>query len=290
MRIDAHQHFWNFDPVRDRWITEEMSVLKRNFLPEDLGPELRANHIDGAVAVQADPSEAETHFLLDLVEKHPFILGVVGWVDLSAPDIAARLADYRSSPRLRGFRHIVQSEPDDRFVLRPDFCRGIGALEQFDFTYDILIYPRQLPAAIELAAKFPKQKFVLDHLAKPEIRSRKLEPWSAQLRELARSPNVFCKLSGLVTEADWHSWRLSDIAPFLDVAFEAFGPGRLMFGSDWPVCLVAGSYSNAFHLLEAYVTDHAPSQMDAIFGMNAWTFYGLHSSTAASSRNLQPHA
>jgi L-fuconolactonase len=276
MNIDAHQHFWKYDPHRDRWITDEMSILKRNFLPEHLIGELRANGIDGSIAVQADQSEDETEFLLDLaVRRDSMIRGVVGWLDLSSPHLPARLAHFVEFKKLRGLRHIVQSEPDDRFMLHPDFCRGIATLKDFDLTFDILIYPRQLPAAIELIEKFPDQKFVLDHLAKPRIRTQEIEPWAKHICTLARNPNLFCKLSGLVTEANWTNWRAADFDPYLDVAFDAFGVDRLMFGSDWPVCLLAASYRQVRELVEQYIARFRIDSQAKIFGLNAVKFYGL---------------
>lgn len=275
MRIDAHQHFWRYNPQRDTWITDDMAVLQRDFFPEDLLPLLQENGIDGCVAVQADQSEEETHFLLDLASRHPEIQGVVGWVDLRAPRLLDRLQYFSQFEKLCGFRHIVQAEPDDRVMLRPDFCRGIDRLREFDFTYDILIYPRQLPAAIDLVAKFPEQAFVIDHIAKPLIRSREVAAWAAQMRVVAANPNVYCKLSGLITEADWRNWRSADFAPYLDVVFEAFGPDRLMFGSDWPVCLLAGSYEQAKSVIDGYTRGLTPDQRERIFGLNATHFYNL---------------
>jgi L-fuconolactonase len=275
MKIDAHQHFWRYNPARDGWITEEMSILKRNFLPEDLLPILHASKIDGCIAVQADQSEDETLFLLDLAKRCDQIKGVVGWVNLAAPNLPERLEYFSQFKKLRGFRHIAQSEPDDRFLVRDNFCRGIRRLKDFDFTYDILIYPRQLPAAIELAQRFPEQKFVLDHIAKPPIRSGEIDSWAAQIRKLAASPNVYCKLSGIITEGDWDHWRTEDFRPSLDVVFEAFGCDRLMFGSDWPVCLVAGNYRRVNGLIEEYVQAFSEDQRNRIFGLNAADFYGL---------------
>jgi L-fuconolactonase len=201
MRIDSHQHFWRFNPQRDAWITDEMSVLKRDFLPEDLLPELKANGVDGCIAVQTDQSEKETQFLLELAESHSEVKGVVGWVDLRGANLPDRLGYFSQFEKLRGFRHIAQSEPDDRFLLRADFVRGIGQLADFGFTYDVLIYPKQLPAVIELVARFPRQRFVIDHMAKPSVRTAELQPWSELVRKIARNSNVYCKLSGLVTEA-----------------------------------------------------------------------------------------
>jgi L-fuconolactonase len=274
-RIDAHQHFWLFDPRRDSWITAAMAALKRDFLPHDLFPLLKHSGVDGSVAVQTDQSELETLFLLELASRHEEIKGVVGWVDLCSPDVSERLQYFRQFGKLCGFRHIVQSEPDDRFLLRADFCRGIQALGEYDFAYDILIYPRQLPAALELVAAFPHQKFVIDHMAKPLIRKGELEPWSHHMRQLAQSRNVYCKVSGLLTEANWHQWQASDFVPYLDVVFDAFGANRLLLGSDWPVCLLSGSYQDTQSIIENYARQLSGAERNAIFGLNAIQFYGL---------------
>lgn len=278
MNIDSHQHFWHYDPRRDAWITDEMAVLKRDFLPEDLLPKLHANQVEGSIAVQAAQSEAETTFLLELAEQFDEIKGVVGWVDLCAPNLPERLEHLSHFDKLLGFRHIVQSEPDDRFMLRQDFLMGIRQLQQFEFTYDILIYPHQLPAAIELVERIPQQHFVLDHVAKPLIRSGKISPWAEQIRFLAANPNVYCKLSGLITEADWRRWRQTDFTPYLDVIFDAFGTDRLMFGSDWPVCLLVADYSDVKQLIAGYMHDFSSEQRNKIFGGNAEKFYGLKTS------------
>jgi L-fuconolactonase len=274
MRIDAHQHFWHYDPVRDDWITEEMSVLRRDFLPEELEAQLAEQRIDGSVAVQADQSEDETRFLLQLAERHPFVMGVVGWVDLRAADLSERLEEFSRLELLCGVRHIAQAEPDD-FLEREDVVRGIGTLGDFDLTYDILVYPRQLSAALSLVDRLPNQPFVVDHLAKPRIRDGELEPWAVQMSELASHPHVWCKVSGLVTEADWSRWRPEDIHPYLDVVFEGFGPDRLMFGSDWPVCLLAASYGRVAQLIEDYAACLSAAAREKLFGGNALRFYGL---------------
>ena len=277
MNIDSHQHFWRYDAVRDAWITDAMAVLQRDFLPEHLAAELTANAMDASVAVQADQSETETMLLLDFAKKNERIVGVVGWVDLRSPNLAERLEYFSRFPQLRGFRHIAQAEPDDRFLVREDFVRGVAQLRTFGFTYDILAYPKQLPAAIELVARLPEQRFVIDHLAKPEIKSGKTEPWAAYMRKIAHHQNVFCKVSGLVTEGDWKHWKPDDFRPYLDVLFDAFGPNRLMFGSDWPVCLLAGTYRQVKQLVETYVKDFSQADREKIFGGNAALFYGLKS-------------
>jgi L-fuconolactonase len=275
MKIDSHQHFWRYDAARDAWITDSMAVLKRDFLPEHLAAELVANDIDASIAVQADQSENETMFLLDLAEQNECVAGVVGWVDLLSPRVGERLEYFSRFAKLRGFRHIAQAEPDDRFLARENFVEGVAQLCTFGFTYDILIYPKQLPAALELAARLPEQRFVIDHLAKPDIKAGKTAPWAAQMREMAQNENVFCKLSGLVTEADWKHWKADDFKPYLDVVFEAFGVERLMFGSDWPVCLLVATYPQLKQLIEDYVKGYSKADKEKIFGGNAARFYGL---------------
>ena len=273
--IDSHQHFWRYDAARDGWITDSMTLLKRDFLPKDLEGECNANGIDATIAVQAEQSEAETLFLLELAEGSKRIAGVVGWVDLRSPRVEERLQFFSQRERLRGFRHIAQAEPDERHLVSRDFRRGIARLREFGFTYDILIYPRQLAAAIELVTQFPEQRFVVDHMAKPEIKAGSREPWATGMRTIAQNSNVYCKLSGLVTEADWNHWKPEDMIPYLDVVLEAFGPKRLMFGSDWPVCLLAAGYGHVKQLVESYVEVNAAEHKHDIFGGNAKRFYGV---------------
>ena len=283
MTIDSHQHFWKYDPARDGWITDEMSRLKRDFLPEDFEHECKANGIDGSIAVQADQSENETLFLLDLAKRSERIAGVVGWVDLRSPAAEERLQFFSHHKKLRGFRHIAQGEPDDQFLVGREFARGISLLRDFGFTYDILIYPKQLPAAIELVSRFPEQPFVVDHLAKPPIKAGGREPWASYMRTIAQNKNVFCKLSGMVTEADWVHWKPEELRPYLDVVFEAFGPERLMFGSDWPVCLLSASYRQVKQIIESYVVANCGQHKEKIFGGNAIRFYGLRAATHGSA-------
>jgi L-fuconolactonase len=275
MKIDSHQHFWRYDAARDAWITDSMAILKRDFLPEHLAAELTANDIDASIAVQAAQSENETTFLLGLAENDKRIAGVVGWLDLLSPRVAERLEYFSHFSKLRGFRHVAQAEPDDRFLVREQFVKGVAQLRAFGFTYDILIYPKQLPAAIDLVTRLPEQRFVIDHLAKPEIKSGKTSPWAAQMREIAQNKNVFCKISGLVTEVDWKRWKADDFKPYLDAVFSAFGADRLMFGSDWPVCLLAATYGQVKQLIDNYLKGFYQSDQDKIFGGNAARFYGL---------------
>ena len=275
MRIDAHQHFWRYNPEEYGWIDDSMSVLRRDFLPQDLKPELEAAGFDACIAVQARQTLDETKSLLELAERNPFIAGVVGWVDLRADDVRDQLANFSKSPKLVGVRHVVQAEPNDRFLLRPDFLRGVARLEEFNLAYDILIFPRHLPVAIEFVQQFPRQRFVLDHLAKPFIKAQTLEPWATHLRQLAQFPNVFCKLSGMVTEADWKLWKPENFTPYLEVAVESFGPDRLMIGSDWPVCKVAGSYAEVISLVTKFLGSYTQADREKVRGGVAQKFYRL---------------
>lgn len=283
MHIDAHQHFWRYRPETHAWIDDRMAVLKRDFLPADLEPLLRAEGVSGCVAVQAAQSLDETLFLLDLADRHPFVRGVVGWVDILAHDLVGQLETFAGRPKLRGVRHIAQDEPDDGWLAREDVIRGIARLGRFGLSYDILVYPRQLKAATSLARALPDQLLVLDHVAKPEIAAARLDPWRADLRRLAELPNVSCKLSGLVTEANWSRWTPADFRPYLDVVLEAFGPARLMFGSDWPVCLLAGSYADVIGLARGAVAALSRDEQAAILGANAARFYGLEPTTGGTA-------
>ncbi|MBJ6145377.1 amidohydrolase [Hymenobacter sp. BT559] len=274
-RIDAHQHFWHFDPVRDAWITPDMAAIRRDFLPADLQPLLQQHGLDGCVAVQASQSEAETDWLLERAAAHSFIKGVVGWVDLQATDVAERLGHYQQFAPLKGFRHVLQGEADRALMLTPAFRRGIEALAAFGFTYDLLILPDQLGYAAELAQAFPNQPFVVDHIAKPPIKEQEIDDWMRDIRHLAAHENVSCKVSGLVTEADWQHWQPQDFRPYLDVVFAAFGPERVLYGSDWPVCNVAGGYDRALGLLEDYLVPFTPTEQAQFWGDNAARFYGL---------------
>jgi L-fuconolactonase len=275
MHIDAHQHFWIYSPEEYDWIDESMVALRRDFLPGDLEPERHKAGFHGSIAVQARQSLEETRWLLELADGDPSIMGVVGWVDLRSQDVQSQLEALSRNSKLIGIRHIVQSEPDDRFLLQDDFLRGISLLEQFDLTYDILIYPKHLPVAAEFVEKFPRQRFVLDHLAKPYIKIGEIEPWAAGIRKLAEFSNVFCKISGLVTEADWNRWTPEQIAAYINVAFQAFGPERLMIGSDWPVCLVAGAYGHVMEIVKTYLARYSFEIKEGVLGGNAQQFWKL---------------
>lgn len=274
MRLDSHQHFWSYDEAQYPWIPKG-SPLHRDWLPSDLAPLLAAAGIDGCIAVQARQTLEESRWLLTLADHSPTIKGVVGWVDLRSDRVEEELAELSANPRFRGVRHVVQDEPDDQFMLRPEFVRGISKLAQFGMSYDLLVFPRQLPAAIELVRKFPGQPFVLDHIAKPPIKDGTLEPWRTQIRELAEFPHVMCKASGMVTEAKHASWRAEDFRPYLDVVFEAFGSDRMMYGSDWPVCLLAGSYERVVRIVDDYTRRLPADERAAFFGGNAARFYAI---------------
>ncbi|MGN6294354.1 MAG: amidohydrolase family protein [Chitinophagaceae bacterium] len=275
LKIDAHNHFWKFDPVRDSWITEEMDIIRRDFMPADLLPVLQQHGFDGCIAVQSDQSEKENDFQLKNAAQYDYIKGVIGWVDLQNPQVEERLAYYRSFPVMKGFRHILQGEADRALMLKPAFKQGIGLLEKYGFTYDILIFPDQLKYAEELVAAFPRQRFVVDHIAKPDIKTGSSIDWKKEMQALADHDNVFCKISGMVTEADWKQWKKEDFTPYIDTVVEAFGTGRIMYGSDWPVCNVAASYSKMLEIVSQYFSRFSATEQEAFFGGNASSFYHL---------------
>ena len=274
MKIDAHQHFWRYDGRQYPWIPKD-SPLHRDWLPADWREEASKAGMDRSIAVQARQTLEETRWLLQLADEAPTIAGVVGWIDLCSEKAGDQLAEFSAHQKLVGVRHVVQDEPDDGFMLRPDFLRGIARLKEFSLTYDILIFPRQLPSAIELVRRFPGQPFVLDHMAKPCIKAGTLSPWQEQIRELAHAPNLFCKLSGMVTEARWGTWQKADFRPYLDTVFDAFGEDRLLFGSDWPVCLLSASYGQVLDLVVDYLKAFSETTRRKIMGENAARSYGL---------------
>lgn len=275
MKIDAHQHFWQFDPIRDSWITEgSMSVIRRDFLPNDLQPILQQNGIDGCVAVQADQSETETHFLLDLASQNEFIKGVVGWVDLKADNLAERLDYFKQYPKLKGFRHILQGEKPE-FMLDSRFTEGVRLLGEKGFTYDILVFTKHLKAVKTFLQKFDNQLFVIDHLAKPYIQKGLIKQWAKDMKAIAKHENVMCKISGMVTEADWTNWTEADFTPYIDVVFETFGTDRIMYGSDFPVCLVAASYEKQLSIVQNYISKLSDTEGGKIMGENAKSFYKI---------------
>lgn len=275
MRIDSHQHFWKYNSEKDAWITEDMKLIQQDFLPADLLPLLEQNNIDGCIAIQADQSENETHFLLQLAEENNFIKGIVGWVDLKSECIEEKLNYFSKFRKLKGFRHIVQAEENDNFLLRDDFCNGISRLANYNFTYDLLILPKHLPVAIKFVKQFPKQSFVIDHLAKPNFKGNNFIDWENGIRELATYPNVSCKISGMTTEADWKNWKVEDFHYCLDVLLVNFGVNRLLFGSDWPVSLLAATYEQSCTIVKHYFSKFSTEDQNKILGGNAIKFYNL---------------
>jgi len=275
MTIDSHQHFWKYNPEKHAWIDDTMASIRRDFLPSSLKTVYGENHIDGCVAVQADQTLEETDFLLDLARNTNFIKGVVGWADLRAENVEETLGKYTSNEKLKGWRHIVQGEADPNFLLRPEFMRGISYLEKFGYTYDILVFPHQLGSVLQFVKHFPNQKFVIDHIAKPYIKDGFYEGWALLMEAIAQHENVYCKVSGMITEADYHSWTPEQIHPYLHHVLEIFGSERIMFGSDWPVCLVAGNYGQVKAVVTDFISGLGENDQNRIMGENALAFYRL---------------
>ena len=273
--IDSHQHFWRYDPARHIWMSDEMGSLKTDFLPPGLAPHLQNCSLDGCVAVQADQSEDENAFLLELADQYDFIEGIVGWVDLQADNLEDRLAYYQQFPKMKGFRHVLHDEFQRDFMLRPAFLRGIAKLAQFGYTYDLLIFVDQLTYTLDFVKAFPDQPFVIDHIAKPYIRQQTMGKWKEYITRLANFDNIYCKISGLVTEADWHHWKGEDFTPYLDIVVDAFGTDRIMYGSDWPVCTLAASYEEVYGIATDYFSGFSEAEQNKFFGENATRFYGL---------------
>jgi L-fuconolactonase len=275
MKIDTHQHFWRYNTAQYLWMGENMGSLRRDYLPGHLAPLLKSAGIDGTVAVQARQQLEESYWLLELANQNPFIKGVVGWVDLCNPKVTEQLEKLAPHTKFRGVRHVIHDEPDDRFMMREDFRRGLSQLNKHGLTYDLLLFPRHLPVACELLKLFPEQQFVLDHIAKPLIKERKLKPWRTDIRRLAKFTNVYCKVSGLVTEAHWTHWNRADFRPYLDVVFESFRTKRIMIGSDWPVCTLAGTYTEVVQVFCDYVTQLSETEQADVWCNNAQGFYGV---------------
>ena len=275
MRIDSHHHFWKYDSAEYGWITEEMDVIRRDFLPGHLEAEIKKADIDGVVSVQARQTVEETAMLLEFARGNDFIKGVVGWVPLVSPTVESDLEALAGERKLRGVRHVLQAEPDDLYILREDFNAGIRALKRFGLVYDILILARHLPQTVTFVDKHPSQIFVLDHIAKPGIKDGLFEPWNTDMRKLAERENVFCKLSGMVTEARWQGWTVGQLRPYMDAVLEAFGPERVMFGSDWPVCLVASGYKRWLETVRGYAAKLSSDEQAQLFGATAERLYAL---------------
>ena len=279
MRLDSHQHFWKYNPAHQVWMTDAMAVLRRDYLPGELQPILEVIGFDGTIAVQARQMTEETEWLLKLADEHDFIKGVVGWVDLRSPKLREQLEGYSKHPKLVGVRHVVHDEPDDHFMLLPEFRRSLAQLGEFGLTYDLLLFPKHLPVAVKLVTEFPDQLFVLDHIAKPGIRECQVSPWKEDLKRLAEFPNVFCKLSGMVTEAKWKQWQPEDFRRYLDLVIESFGTDRVMIGSDWPVCTLSGDYASTMRIVIHYAQQFSAKVRDDILGGNCARFYHLNSIT-----------
>lgn len=275
MRIDAHQHFWQYQFEQYPWIDEKMARLRGDFLPAQLSPLLIDNNFSGCVAVQARQSEEETQWLLALGAEHSQILGVVGWIDLCSAQLPEQLSKLQSQPLLKGFRHVLQDELEIDYMLRPEFIRGIKWLAEFDYSYDLLVTAQQLPLVCQLLEQLPKMRLVLDHVGKPDIKAGGWQQWAQCITTLAKHQHLHCKVSGLVTEADWQHWSVSDFEPYLAHVLSCFGAKRLMFGSDWPVCLVAANYTDSVSIIEQFITSHAPQDLLAVMGENAAMFYQL---------------
>jgi L-fuconolactonase len=274
-RIDAHHHLWRYSAQEYAWLDEPMKELRRDFLPEDLMREIAAAGIDGTVAVQARQTMDETRWLLRQADECDAIRGVVGWAPIAGEDFPEVMEEFEDRPKLKGLRHVIQGEKDENYILREDFNSGIRAMLGSGLVYDILIYERYLPQAIEFVDEHPQQVFVLDHMAKPMIAAGVMEPWAQRMRELGERENVWCKVSGMVTEAEWTGWNAETLRPYLDTVVEAFGVGRLMAGSDWPVCLVASEYGRWFEVLRDYFARFSDAERDAVFGTTAMNVYGL---------------
>lgn len=274
MRIDAHQHFWHYDPVKYDWINDDMRVIRRDFLPSDLQPVLEQNEIDGCVAVQADQTEDETSFLLDLAGENDFIKGVVGWVDLRRDDVNERLGFFKQNLAFKGVRHVLQAEPEG-FMTDKRFLEGVKAVGSQGLTYDILTVEHQLPEVVRLLQQLPEMRLVIDHISKPGIKQGSFDNWARQMRILSEYEHLHVKLSGMVTEADWRQWREGDFTRYIDFCLEYFGPSRLMFGSDWPVCLVAAEYTKVIELVTSHISQLSEPEQADIMGNTAFRFYHL---------------
>ena len=276
LKIDAHQHFWRYDPVRDSWINQEMTILQDDFMPEHLQPILEHYGFQGSVVVQSDQSIEENLFQLQNAEQYPFIKAVVGWVDMEAADLTEQLQQFRQYPKLKGFRSMLQSENDRSAMLRPKFKRGISQLKSFGYTFDLLVLPDQLKYALELVTEFPDQSFVLNHIGKPNIRHRAIADWQKDIKALADQQNVYCKVSGMVTEADLRNWKFEDFKPYLDVIFESFKTNRVMYGSDWPVCRLAATFGEVTAILDGYTAAFSEHERALFWGGNACEFYHIN--------------
>ena len=275
MRIDAHQHFWKYSPIAHEWMDESMKVIRKDFSPTDLAKELHALKIDGTVAVQVDETETETQYLLDLAAEHDLIKGVVGWIDLKSTHAIERMHYWKKYSGLKGFRCIMQGQPDEAYITNKEFIANVKKLSSVDYTYDLLVYHHQFSSLIKFVDKLPDNRMILDHIGKPDIKNRNIKDWQANIKTLAQHPGIYCKLSGMITEADYKHWTYDDLKPYLEIAAEYFGVDRICFGTDWPVCLVAGSYQQVYQVVQKFSTQLTKDQQDKLFGANTIKFYKI---------------
>jgi L-fuconolactonase len=275
LTIDAHHHLWKYNDRDYVWMSGKMTALRRDFLIPELEQVMRESGVEGTIAVQARQTTEETEWLLDLATRHPFILGVVGWVPLVDPDAGSYLERFVQQPKLKAVRHVLHDEPDDSYMLRDDFNRGVSLLRNFGLAYDILIFERNLPQTLTFVDRHPGQIFVVDHIAKPRIREGLVSPWRERMMELAKRENVYCKVSGMATEADWNTWTDDGLRPYFDVVLSAFGTKRLMFGSDWPVLTLAGGYGKWMSTFRSFIAELSPDEQESICRSSAIAAYGL---------------
>ena len=273
--IDTHQHFWQIEQFPYAWMTDDLAPLRRDMLPEHLAIELAACAVAGTVTVQADQCVEETRFLLQLADQYEFVMGVVGWVDLTDPDVGRVLDDLSANAKLKGIRHVVHDEPETEWLVREDVLRGLREVARRGLAYDLLLRPQHLPLIEPVAKACPQLRLIIDHIAKPPIASGRLQPWADHIRRAARIEGLHCKLSGMITEADWENWEVRDLKPYAEVVIDAFGPERLTFGSDWPVCMLAGSYGEVYHAFCELIGSLSTHEQEQVRQLNAWQFYKL---------------
>jgi len=275
MKIDSHQHFWQYNPVKHSWINDDMKVIRKSFGPEELSKEIKPLGIEGTVAVQADETEKETSYLLGLADKNEFIKAVVGWIDLRAGNAIERMQYWKQYEKIKGFRSIMQGQQDPAYLTNADFIENIKKLSQYKYTYDLLVYHNQFPSLIKFVDKLPDNKMIIDHLGKPDIKNKNIKDWKSNLKILAQHPGIYCKMSGMITEADYQRWTYDDLKPYLEAAGEYFGADRICFGTDWPVCLVAGAYAQVYEVMDKFSQQLNKEEKEKLMGLNTMRFYGI---------------
>ena len=275
MRIDAHQHFWQYNPNTQGWITDEMSLLMRDFSPKELQKEIEALDFQGTIAVQAEETLAENHYLNNLAASNNFIKGIVGWMDLRDKYAVEKMHELKAIQKLVGFRTITQGAPDEKYLSNRQYIDNVKLLSEFNYTYDLLIHHSQMNSLVRFTDQLPDNRFILDHIGKPDIKNKQIKSWRSEIKNLAANPNIYCKLSGITTEADYKQWTYEELYPYIETVAEYFGIDRLCFGSDWPVCLVAGSYSTTYSVIEKFSQQVTEKERAKIFGLNTKEFYKL---------------